>query len=93
MSTIMKDTIKQLYNLIWFCRKVQIPFEVYAFTNGYPYHDSYNPNNNESRYTAKNNIVCIEESFSLMNLFTSNVNVRTLDHQMRNIYRLSLIHI
>ena len=24
MSYIMKDTIKQLYNLIWFCRKVQI---------------------------------------------------------------------
>jgi len=84
MSYIMKDTIKQLYNLIWFCRKVQIPFDVYAFTNCHPYH-----NMRESRYTAKNNLVCIEESFSLMNLFTSNVNVRTLDHQMRNIYRMA----
>jgi hypothetical protein len=84
MSSIMKDTIKQLYNLIWFCRKVQIPFDVYAFTNCYPYH-----NTDETRYTAKNNIVCIEESFSLMNLFTSKVNARTLDHQMRNIYRMS----
>ena len=84
MSYIMKDTIKQLYNLIWFCRKVQIPFDVYAFTNCFPYHDR-----NESRYTVKNNLVCIEESFSLMNLFTSKVNVRTLDHQMRNIYRIS----
>jgi len=84
MSYIMKDTIKQLYNLIWFCRKVQIPFDVYAFTNCFPYH-----NRNEARYTAKNNLVCIEESFSLMNLFTSKVNVRTLDHQMRNIYRMS----
>ena len=84
MSYIMKDTIKQLYNLIWFCRKVQIPFDVYAFTNCHPYHDM-----RESRYTAKNNIVCIEESFSLMNLFTSKVNVRTLDHQMRNIYRMA----
>ena len=84
MSYIMKDTIKQLYNLIWFCRKVQIPFDVYAFTNCHPYH-----NMREARYTAKNNIVCIEESFSLMNLFTSNVNVRTLDHQMRNIYRMA----
>ena len=84
MSYIMKDTIKQLYNLIWFCRKVQIPFDVYAFTNCHPYH-----NMRASRYTAKNNIVCIEESFSLMNLFTSNVNVRTLDHQMRNIYRMA----
>jgi len=84
MSYIMKDTIKQLYNLIWFCRKVQIPFDVYAFTNCFPYHDR-----NEARYTAKNNLVCIEESFSLMNLFTSKVNVRTLDHQMRNIYRMA----
>ncbi len=84
MSYIMKDTIKQLYNLIWFCRKVQIPFDVYAFTNCHPYH-----NMRASRYTAKNNVVCIEESFSLMNLFTSNVNVRTLDHQMRNIYRMA----
>jgi len=84
MSYIMKDTIKQLYNLIWFCRKVQIPFDVYAFTNCHPYH-----NRNEARYTAKNNLVCIEESFSLMYLFTSNVNVRTLDHQMRNIYRMA----
>jgi len=84
MSYIMKDTIKQLYNLIWFCRKVQIPFDVYAFTNCHTYHDR-----NEKRYTAKNNLVCIEESFSLMKLFTSNVNVRTLDHQMRNIYRMA----
>ena len=33
MNYVIQDTIKQLYNLIWFCRKVQIPFEVYAFTN------------------------------------------------------------
>ena len=85
MSYIMKDTIKQLYNLIWFCRKVQIPFDVYAFTNCFPYRDS-----KESRYTAKQNLICIEEeSFNLMNLFTSKVNVRTLDHQMRNIYRMA----
>ena len=84
MSTIMKDTIKQLYNLIWFCRKVQIPFDVYAFTNCYPYHDR-----EQDRYTPKNNMVCIEESFNLMHLFTSNVNARTLDHQMKTIYRIS----
>ena len=36
MNNVMMDTLKQLYNLIWFCRKVQIPYEVYAFTNDYP---------------------------------------------------------
>ena len=33
MSTVLMDTIKQLFNLIWFCKKVQIPFQVFAFTN------------------------------------------------------------
>ena len=33
MDKVLEDTIKQLYNLIWFCKKVSIPFEVYAFTN------------------------------------------------------------
>ncbi len=28
-------TIKQILNLVWFCRKVNIPFEVYAFTGHY----------------------------------------------------------
>ena len=31
MSTVLMDTIKQLYNLVWFCKKVQIPFQVFAF--------------------------------------------------------------
>ena len=29
------NTIKQTLNLVWFCDRVNIPFEVYAFTNGY----------------------------------------------------------
>ena len=32
MSNYLQDTIKQLLSLVWFCRKVNIPFEVYAFT-------------------------------------------------------------
>jgi hypothetical protein len=33
MQNVLKDTVKQLLNLVWFCRKVNIPFEVYAFSN------------------------------------------------------------
>jgi hypothetical protein len=33
MCDVMLDTCKQLFNLVWFCKKVSIPFEVYAFTN------------------------------------------------------------
>jgi hypothetical protein len=35
MTGHMLDTMKQTMNLVWFCQKVNIPFEVYAFSNSY----------------------------------------------------------
>ena len=83
MAHVMSDTIKQLYNLLWFCKKINIPFEVYAFTNNYPIDYT------KSRYDKREGLVLIEETFSLMNLFTSKVNNKNLEEQMKNIFRLS----
>ncbi len=33
MCDIIKQTVKQLINLVWFCQKVNIPYEVYLFTS------------------------------------------------------------
>jgi len=35
MSHNLFDTMKQVINMVWFCNKVNVPFEVYAFTNAY----------------------------------------------------------
>ena len=35
MCTHMDKTMQQLLNLVWFCQKVNIPFEVYAYSNSY----------------------------------------------------------
>ena len=35
MHNVMNDTIKQLLSLVLFCKKVSIPFEVYAFSDAY----------------------------------------------------------
>ena len=86
MSPYMMDTIKQLYNLIWFCNKVKIPFEVYAFTNCFP-------RTLIARDVAadrKPNQAYIEESFSLMNILTSRVRGKHLERQMRNIFRTAM---
>jgi len=88
MSPIMKDTIKQLYNLIWFCRKVQIPFDVYSFTNCFPNSDPYSETYTD-RYTKKAGVVAVDANFSLMHMFSSKVNLRTLENQMKNIFRIS----
>lgn len=35
MSDVMPDTVKQVINLAMFCQRVQIPYQVFAFTSGY----------------------------------------------------------
>ena len=87
MQGVMTDTIKQLYNLLWFCKKVNIPFEVYAFTNCYPLSDDGSIR--KPSYDKKAGVAFVEETFSLMNLFTSKVNNKILETQMRNIFRLA----
>lgn len=92
MSQVMMDTLKQLYNLMWFCKKVTIPFEVYAFTNEwrrYDYDDNRRQKPMEPHYQKKHGLVYVDETFSLMNLFTSKVNNRVLEEQMINIFRLA----
>ena len=85
MSDVLLDTLKQLYNLIWFCKKVNIPFEVYAFTNDHPpVGDSYHRN----AYEKKSGLALVSECFSMMNLFTSKTRNRELEDQMKNIFRL-----
>ena len=76
MSSELFNTMKQVLNLVMFCKKVNIPFEVYAFTNCYP------PTQNtyhEYAYEKKEGVALIEETFSLMNLFTSKVKNKDLD--------------
>jgi len=87
MASVMSDTIKQLYNLLWFCKKVNIPFEVYAFTHSHPPMESNEYH--KISHERQEGIVLIEENFSMMNLFTSKVNVKQLEEQMRNIFRLA----
>ena len=96
MSQVLADTCKQLFNLVWFCKKVSIPFEVYAFTNEwrrgeYDYATgSFKSADRSSHYEKKENLLAIDESFSLMNILTSKVSGKELERQMINIWRLAV---
>jgi len=92
MGDVMQDTVKQLFNLVWFCKKVAIPFEVYAFTSDYPlvsYDEDGKANLRELAYTKKDSLVQVGEWFSLMNMLTSKTNGKILEEQMKNIFRLA----
>jgi hypothetical protein len=92
MGDVMLDTVKQLFNLVWFCKKVAIPFDVYAFTSDYPlvsYDEDGKANLRELAYTKKDGLVQVGEWFSLMNMLTSKTNGKTLEEQMKNLFRLA----
>ena len=90
MQHVLLDTLKQLFNLIWFCKKVAIPFEVYAFTNEW-LRPSYNQASLPSpHYQNKEGLISVDSDFALMNLFTSKVNSKELEHQMLNIWRIAI---
>jgi hypothetical protein len=95
MCDVMLDTCKQLFNLVWFCKKVSIPFEVYAFTNEwrrgeYDYdNDRYFAADRTPHYQKKDGLLVVDETFSMMNILTSKVSGSVLEHQMLNIWRLA----
>lgn len=92
MNRVMLDTIKQLFNLIWFCKKMNIPFDVYAFTYDYPISERDENGDKvlyrKPLYQKNDGIIHIEESFSLLNILTSKVSGKTLEKQMSNVYRI-----
>ena len=100
MQTILENTMKQLFNLVWFCRKVNIPFEVYAFTNdawslGKDIPDNTNPyshyNNQElldpyRLQEMKEGDIYIEGGFRMVNILTSTAKTKDLDRMMLNLW-------
>ena len=91
MGNVIPDTVKQLFNLVWFCKKVNIPFEVYSFTTDYPlvkYDNEGRANLRTLAYEKRDGLIQVGEWFSLMNMLTSKTNSKTLDNQMKNIWRL-----
>jgi len=96
MNECLIDTIKQLFNLIWFCKKVNIPFDVYAFTNSYLKHTFRENVIQKMEETKVQEVIeynfCISPDFSLMHFLTSDVSKKVLDIQMRNIFRVAYGH-
>lgn len=94
MSNILRDTAKQLLNLAWFCKKVQIPFDIYAFTNDYWHYKSYDfatgtRTKSPRHHKEIDGYVDINENFRMLNMVSSNGrNGKDLEAQLKNFWRL-----
>jgi len=82
MQSVLMDTLKQTYNLIWFCRKVNIPFRVYAFQSGYVDRHSIGIGEDYNE-----NSIHLSKDFRLLEFFSSQMNCKQLDMQMKYIWQ------
>ena len=93
-------TVKQLLNLTAFCKKVQIPFEVYAFTNEWQkveralatgeeinhYSGWYGNSYREYKGIKKGEIYIPEGEFHMVNFLSSRSNPKDYERQCKNFF-------
>ena len=96
MANELLPTVKQLLNLTAFCKKVQIPFEVYAFTNEWVVAQrAMNPDDfieREFGKDVKKNTVHIDEYFYLINFISSRSNARDYERMCKNLWREASVY-
>ena len=95
-------TVKQLLNLTAFCKKVQIPFEVYAFTNEWQiaqraldngseeidyYGGWYGNHYREWKGIERGKIFLAEGEFHMVNFISSRSNPKDYERQCKNFFR------
>ena len=87
MSEVLPSVIQQLMNLAWFCRKINIPFEVYAFSNYY----GYDSGDYDWRDKMKNSFELKKgdlfmKNFNLVNFLSHKMNNKDFEKGMQNLY-------
>jgi len=83
MGNILGGTVKQLLNLVWFCRKVDIPFRVYGFTH------SFYTDGEKLPSEPVNNSFWIDEQFRMLEFLTSEGNSKEFERQCQTFWRLA----
>ena len=87
MATNFHNTLKQTMNLVWFCKRVNIPFEVYAFTNNYG-KKSERTNANLLVQKPKQNDMVVNHC-TLLNMVSSRANKNEFNESMINLWAIS----
>ena len=97
MAGILQDTIEQLLVLVEFCRKVNIPYEVYAFSsNEYcPIVDRYSDEaeewykNRPKQWTPDRDTDCSPHTLALYNFLSSRMNKKEYQTALNNLWLLT----
>ena len=98
MTYHMEHTMKQIMNLVWFCNKVQIPFEVYAFTSCYHKYEMVEGEKrlipmieNQWDYKPDDIYFGASDRFHLLNIVSSRMSAKDLNQSLFNLFSASML--
>ncbi len=93
MHNCLGSTVRQLLNLVWFCKKVNIPFRVYGFTNCYFVDDEnyryYRQQEESLIKEPRRNEIWIDKSYRLLEFLSSEGSAKQFERQVKNFWRLA----
>ena len=92
MHNIIGQTIDQLMNLVWFCQKVNIPFEVYLFSSETDYKEKgieINGRRLNDKFKYKPGDLVMED-FKLINIANHTLRKTELDEALYCLYHMKL---
>jgi len=84
MAHNLVGTMNQLFNIIWFCNKVNIPFEVYGFSNVF-----HRRSGDKAGYAQNFKSGDLVLNVSLLNFFSSRMKTQEQNDMMHYLYMLS----
>jgi len=80
MADNLNGTLSQLFNLIWFCRRTNIPFEVFAFSDVYSKFNEVELEREAGVFQLRN--------FAMLNFFSSKM---TIEEEMKMMHYVWMI--
>ena len=89
MCDTIQQTTEQLMNLVWFCQKVNIPFEVYAFSSEYKTQDRFGrkSGNETFKYKSGNGIMA---DVRLICLANNRCKKKELDESLMHLWHMAM---
>ena len=84
MSKVIESTVKQLYKILWFCRRQNIPFKVYTFGQS-----STNYHYQDAPVDRLDNKMFISHDFTLCEIFNSETKSYEFEEQLKLFYYLA----
>ena len=92
MCECMGETIEQMVQLVLFCKKVQIPFEVYGFTNNDFSRATYSYDREDESKKWNDDSEIFGDNFQMLNLMSSRMNTLQYKAGLKHMMMLAAVH-